>query len=529
MIYIVGSGPSGVACANALINQGLEVTMLDGGIDLEPERKDIVETLKCQSKTLWDSLLINRLKENTNISIGGVPLKTIYGSAFPYLDVERYMPIEGRNVACLPTLARGGFSNVWGANVLPYRAEDIQDWPISLQDLIPHYVAVFDFLDLAASKDDLETVFPLYANRYHPITPSRQARQLLNDLEESKEHLEKEGFVFGQSRLAVKTTSSPGARGCVYCGLCLYGCPYGFIYNSSRHLETLCAHSGFRYIKNIVVDKIKETVTGVKIFCDSQSDGKKIEFETSRLYLACGPLATTRILLESFEAYDEKINMKDSQYFLLPCVRYRETLGIDKDEIYTLSQVYVELLCSEISSNTIHLQLYLFNDLYEAAIKRMTRWSHYFFKPLLDRLINRLVLIQGYLHSDVSSSFSVSLRKEMHGKRSTLVLEPVHNLKGTQIIQKVVKKIFRNRKSFKMFPILPALKIAQPGRGFHSGGTFPMKAKPSHFESDVLGRPFGFKRVHIVDSTTFPSIPASTIALTSMANAHRIASAYGDN
>ena len=34
-----------------------------------------------------------------------------------------------------------------------------------------------------------------------------------------------------------------------------------------------------------------------------------------------------------------------------------------------------------------------------------------------------------------------------------------------------------------------------------------------------------FERVHLVDSSTFPSIPSTTITFTVMANAHRIASA----
>ena len=72
----------------------------------------------------------------------------------------------------------------------------------------------------------------------------------------------------------------------------------------------------------------------------------------------------------------------------------------------------------------------------------------------------------------------------------------------------------------------PALQIAPPGRGFHSGGSFPMRAEPGEFECDRLGRPHGFMRVHVVDSTVFPSIPATTITLSVMANAHRIASAH---
>jgi len=55
-----------------------------------------------------------------------------------------------------------------------------------------------------------------------------------------------------------------------------------------------------------------------------------------------------------------------------------------------------------------------------------------------------------------------------------------------------------------------------------------MKSNPSNFESDYLGRPYGFQKVHVVDATIFPSIPATSITLTAMANAHRIASLCGE-
>jgi hypothetical protein len=55
-----------------------------------------------------------------------------------------------------------------------------------------------------------------------------------------------------------------------------------------------------------------------------------------------------------------------------------------------------------------------------------------------------------------------------------------------------------------------------------AGGSFPMSAVPRGFQTDVLGRLPGWERVHAVDATVFPSIPATTITLSAMANAHWI-------
>ena len=54
-----------------------------------------------------------------------------------------------------------------------------------------------------------------------------------------------------------------------------------------------------------------------------------------------------------------------------------------------------------------------------------------------------------------------------------------------------------------------------------------MRSDPGPLETDVFGRVQGWKRIHVVDASVFPSIPATTITLTAMANAHRIGSELG--
>ncbi len=39
---------------------------------------------------------------------------------------------------------------------------------------------------------------------------------------------------------------------------------------------------------------------------------------------------------------------------------------------------------------------------------------------------------------------------------------------------------------------------------------------------DIFGLLHGFSRLHLVDASVFPTLPASTITLSVMANAHRI-------
>jgi choline dehydrogenase-like flavoprotein len=91
-------------------------------------------------------------------------------------------------------------------------------------------------------------------------------------------------------------------------------------------------------------------------------------------------------------------------------------------------------------------------------------------------------------------------------------------------VRRIVFKLLKQSRRLGAVPLLPMLKLGEPGRSFHSGGSFPMARQPSGLQTDLLGRPGGWQRIHAVDATIFPSIPATTITLSVMANAHRIAS-----
>jgi choline dehydrogenase-like flavoprotein len=52
--------------------------------------------------------------------------------------------------------------------------------------------------------------------------------------------------------------------------------------------------------------------------------------------------------------------------------------------------------------------------------------------------------------------------------------------------------------------------------------------RAGELETDGLGRPREWRRIHLIDASVFPSVAATTFTLTVMANAHRIASAVAE-
>ena len=163
-IAIVGSGPSAVSAAFCLLRKGLPVTMLDVGYRLEPERQQLVSRLASATPEEWDEDSLELLREATSPDVKGLPKKLVYGSAYAYRAPSELVQVEERGVELLVSHALGGLSNAWGSNVLPFRDQDITDWPIRVADLAPYYRAVFSFVDLSAMEDHFSAEFPLYTD-----------------------------------------------------------------------------------------------------------------------------------------------------------------------------------------------------------------------------------------------------------------------------------------------------------------------------------------------------------------------------
>ena len=189
------------------------------------------------------------------------------------------------------------------------------------------------------------------------------------------------------------------------------------------------------------------------------------------------------------------------------------------ERLHTLSQLFMEINDTKLAAESVHLQLYTYNDLFRSALARKTRFLYPILKFPVRKVLERLIIFFGYLHSNDSSEISLTVKS---GKPASILLEGKPNPVAKQVAKRVVRTLWANRKFLGGIPAVPSLGL--PGDGNHSGGTFPMRRSPGDLETDSLGRPTGFRHVHIVDASVFPSLAAATITLTAMANAHRIAS-----
>jgi len=326
-------------------------------------------------------------------------------------------------------------------------------------------------------------------------------------LDKVADRLAKGGVHTGRARQAVSAD-------CRYCGMCLHGCPWDQIFSSEHVLNTLKQHPNFNYMSGRIVDSFAQQGAQVQVFFrdGSVSSGDK-------LFLAAGVLETARIVLSSENTSRRQLTLLDSQHFFLPMLhRWRPNGDPVKDPHHTLTEAFIEIDDIAISPYLTHTQVYGWNEFYAREMI-----ANYGSKlpgsgPLFRALSRRLMVAQTFLHSDHSSKIELGLQA---GQRR-LTANLIKNDETPKIIASVAKKLGKSLGSAGLTALQFARREGNPGSSFHTGGTLPMSDAPQGAQTDTAGRLSGADRVHVVDASVLPAIPATTITFTVMANAHRI-------
>jgi choline dehydrogenase-like flavoprotein len=517
-ICILGSGLSGVSAAKALQKSGKKVLMLDPGLEPSDATMRNVTRLSQVPAWQWDEKDINSVCDKVETEGGGVKEKLLFNSNFSSQSVDAF-PIQFQDCYSYTSFAKGGLSNIWGAGLLPMGRDEFPDWPVSYRDLEPHYKEVLTFMPLAGRHDPLEELLPLHCEP-GGYSLSRQASMLMARMQKKRSQLKDQGVYFGASRLAAQFHGRHDGMDCQYCGMCMYGCPYGVLYSSRQTIDGLCRNEHFTYRPGFLASHIKEEAGIVRIF-GTDLQGNSVEpIEASKCLVACGAPATTKIMLRSLELFNKPVELITNDFYYLPLFTLTGHPNVDAENLHTMCQMYWIVDNPKISPHMVHCSLYTYNDFYEKAISNMFGPVYGVLKPVLGQLLQRLFFVFCYVHSDHSSRLRATLQNDA---LSSLLIEGIENRESKSVFKKVrtqIRKVSRYT-GLHAVPFYKSDKL--PGESAHLGGAFPMKKQPLECQTDIWGRMPGLQNTHIVDSSVFPSITATTISLTIMANAHRIA------
>ncbi len=258
-VVVIGSGPAGAAAARELSQNGIAVTMLEAG-------------------TGFQRGLLLRL--------GGMNL---YRRTPPLGEEAAYSVSGDPRTQYLAKFAPGGLSNNWTGAVPRFAPEDFTEgerlherfsWPITYADLLPYYEKMERSLDITADPRDV------------PQLPGGRV-SYRHHLPEDWHDVERAAHKYGQGFTPYPLADGPRNM-LVYRGTAFNS--YSGIVRPLLHSPNFKLQTGAHAL-HLQWSPAKRKVDAVIYYC--RRTGATQRLEASAVVVACGPLASTKLLHNS--------------------------------------------------------------------------------------------------------------------------------------------------------------------------------------------------------------------------------------
>ncbi len=521
-MLVIGSGPAAAAVALAVTACGRdEVEVVDVGERLEAHKRDLLDRVAPLTPAQWPAEVALELSQQpVPPAKGELPQKRVFGSDFPFRDRGQLAALTaepGANASSI-SAAFGGFSNAWGAQVMPFSRRTFESWPIGYEDLVAHYDAILRQIPFAGADDDYSELFPMIVDAA-PLPPrAPPAAAVLSRYRAHRSFVRRRGVTVGAARLAMDSGS------CIECGLCLTGCPRGLIYSASQTLDRLAAARRIRHTPGMLVHRIGEDGDGCWADARDLSSGQTRTFRSDRVFVACGGLGSTQVVLNSARAGAETVAMAESVQIVLPFLSARPQPDPRTYATFTLNQFNMLVSYGRPGLDLAQFHLYPYNPAFDDALPGPVGAAG----PLRRAVLRRTVAALGYLPSWASPGIRLGVGARIEGQLPAVSLSASPSAATAPALRRVVAQVLSVAPALDLWPVLPVLRLSGAAKSYHFGASFPHVTGPPRegaLETDTLGRIAEWRRIHIVDGAVLPSIPATTFTLSVMANAHRIAAA----
>ena len=506
-VIIVGSGPAGVSAAFPLVEAGLRVLMVDGGqkpgVAL-PEADFL--SVRANDCNQWKWMVgedFHALKMRDAVS----PKLRAPPHAYAF---EGFV---GKDFITLGSLATGGLSNSWGCGVAHFSTSELAAFPFPAADLELSYARVSRRMGISGRiDDDLSGYFGLDDFSQPPIPMDALHTSMSQRYEGQKKKLHAQGFRLGRSRVAALSEDMAGRQACNLSGNCLWGCQRRSLYSAVDDLPALRQHENFCEFSGFVVDALTRSDDIWRVGGISTVDNTQQFITASRVILAAGTLATTRIVLNALN-HQRPVPLLScpTAAFLLWLPRQ---LGAPRMPGFGLGQL----------SFTMALQnnITAFGSTFATTGIPISEFVRHV--PLTRRY--GIDLLRGLLSSCVVGN--IFLPGHLTAAQARLSEDGSLSISGNY--EDVVKPLMAeaNSKLRKACWSLGAMllpgsfTVGRPGGDIHYSGTLPMQRSPTVGETSAVGEVLGLNGVYVVDGACLPVLPEKSHTLTIMANSDRI-------
>ena len=243
-----------------------------------------------------------------------------------------------------------------------------------------------------------------------------------------------------------------------------------------------------------------------------------------RIFVACGGIGTTRLVLGSLGLFDQPTYLQESVQFVLPAVSRRPVGDPRTARNFTLNQFNLLYDASGEGVDLCQVHFYDYNPALLESLPAFVRRKGA--DPLLAALLRRISVGLGYVPGWGSPKVRVVARRNSDSRDELPGLEMDRDADDgwPPMLHGLVRAMLKVAPALDLWPVVPMISVSAAAKSYHFGASFPHGPKRGPNVTDRTGRLAAWDRIHLVDASVFPDVPATTFTLTIMANAHRIAS-----
>ncbi|SNS23720.1 Choline dehydrogenase [Noviherbaspirillum humi] len=516
-IIIVGSGPAGVSAAFPLLSAGLRVLMVDGGHrpSVAPPARSFL-SMRSDDPAQWEWML-GREFHAIKFREAASPKLRAPTHDYVFKDFIARNRIAAEHFIAVGSLAQGGLSNAWGCGVARFSDADLAAFPCPTHEWDISYRAVAMRMGISGSRDDdLREYFGLDEWAQPPVELDVAHAFLEARYHKQRSKLINAGFRMGRSRVAALTEPLDERLPCNLSGNCLWGCSRRALYSAADDLIRLRRDfPNFRYEAGFVVEGVSRAGSGWKILSNQPGASGCSEFGGTKIMLAAGTLATTRLVLDALQINTPvRVLSSPTAAFLLwlPTL-----LGIKRQDGFGLGQLSFALRLN--GGDTGFGSTFATTGIPVTEFARHLPFGRRHSVDILRNLLSSCLAGNMFLPGHLSEA---TARLDANG---SLLIKGGHSESVPDLMAEAARKL---RQAFWHLGgiVLPmSFTMGKSGGDIHYAGTLPMRQSPRQGETDGLGTVQGLENIHAVDGACLPLLPEKSHTLTIMANADRIARA----
>lgn len=512
-VIVIGSGPAGVHAAQALLEQGIKVTMVDGG--------EVAPRILTEPVTSWAHMRKTKPDQwrwFLGEDLSAIPVEGLKGGLgggmtsgnrkFSTARTEEALPLKSPDVPLVQTLAEGGLGAVWGATSAYLSDVMLEHMGLPASDMQEHYRIVTKRIGVSGPPSVYGT---------QPALPlDHHAEAMQGAYEKNKTWWEQSGMRLAQPHAAVLTENLGDRQASGTLDMDYYSDAGKSVYRPQWTLEQLKKNPLFTYQPHMLVEAIRERDDGVVIEGRSLatwSQGRTHIVHGTHAVLCAGAVNTARVLLASVEKTDPAPFVAKSHAFIAG-IRIKALGSSGPDHRTSLCQLVME--DAPYTPSSFCAQLYSYRSL--LLFRLMSSLP----LPAPLSLKAAALLSPGLVIADVRFA-TPKPNAALQWKGDML---HVHSLETEESLDEAEDTLTRVRAGLRKSGVMPVKTMMLPvGSSSHYGSSVPVDG--SALGCDTNGKVHGMNRTFVADASMFKTLPAHPHTLTIMANANRIGTILG--